>query len=381
MTEYFIVYVLLWILAGLNALKDSQSSNKFYWMQGGIVLIFSAFRFETGYDWPVYDAHYKGEMGNGGLVFEPGYELLVLAFSKIGLPFKYFLSIITAMMVVALMVLTRRITPRYKEIAVAITFSLPDFFLIPVFSVIRQTISLLILLIGIIWLCDAKRKRAYLTIMLSFLFHYSTIIILIIIIIVRRFQPSKSSYIFIFSISMLGYLTSIDFSSFLLKIISNLIFPNYSLYLTRDTFNASFFYRMVTGVLSGIVFFMVIKSKIYSTKNLGGQNSYFMHIASMSLLLPILLFNFPTFSSRFLFLGSFFILAISLCYVHETLKIKRLITCLFCSVLFAVPLYRFLSSPFSSPYVPYQSMVSYDERNSTGNERTQDLLDMLNSLW
>lgn len=381
MIEYFMVYALLWILAYLQAIKSNTESNKLFWMQGVVLLVFSALRFETGYDWPVYSSHYNGEMGDAGLVFEPGYQLLVFAFTSLGIPFKYYLSCITAAMIVALMALTKRITPKYKEIAIAITFSLPDFYLIPIFSVIRQTMSLLILLIGIMWLCEGKKKRAYFLIIASFAFHYSTLIIFPLILFVRSLKLGRSTYYVIFIFSFFGYLTSIDFASLFLKSAVELFMPSYGMYMSRDTFNASFFYRAVTGLLTIMIALAVAKSRTYANKDWGGESSFSLNIGLLALLLPILLFNYPTFTSRFMFLGSFFIMALSLYYFHEVLNVKKFVTCLICSVVFALPLYRFLSSSFSTPFVPYQSMLFYDESNSTGNERTQDLLDMLDSLW
>lgn len=369
------------MLAYLHAIKSNTESNKLFWMQGIILVVFSALRFETGYDWPVYGSHYNGDMGDAGLVFEPGYQLLVFVFTFIGIPFKYYVSYITAAMIIALMILTKRITPKYKEIAIAITFSLPDFYLIPIFSVIRQSMSLLILLIGIMWLCDGKKKRAYLMVVGSFAFHYSTLIIFPLVLFVRSLKLSRSSYYIIFLFSMLGYVASIDVVSLFLKIIVDLFMPSYGMYMSRDTFNASFFYRLVTAGVTIIIALAVARSKTYANKSWGGESSFSLNIALLALLLPILLFNYPTFTSRFMFLGSFFVMGLSLYYLHEVLNVKKFVTCMICSVVFALPLYRFLSSPFSSPFVPYQSMLFYDESNSTGSERTQDLLDMLDSLW
>lgn len=381
MIEYFIVYALLWILAYLHAVKNNNTSNKIFWIQCIVLVIFSAFRFETGYDWPVYSLHYNGEMGDTGLVFEPGYQLLVFVFVSLGIPFKYFISFISAIMIVALMILTKRITPKYKEIAIAIAFSLPDFYLIPIFSVIRQSMSLLILMLGIMYFCDGRKKRGYFLIVLSFSFHYSTLIILSLVLLIRSINLSLKSYCIIFCVGLIGYLASIDFASLFLKSLVDLVIPGYGVYLSRDTFNASFLYRIVTGILTVILAISAAKSRTYPNENWGGESSFSLNIALLSLLLPILLFNYPTFTSRFMFLGSFFILGLSLYYLHEVLRVKKIVTCMICSVLFLLPLYRFLSSPFSTPFIPYQSMFFYDESNSTGSDRTQDLLDMLDSLW
>jgi hypothetical protein len=371
----------LWALALLHSLRPDDRSDLIFVLQGIVLAGFACLRFETGYDWPVYSAHYKGNVAELGLMFEPGYELLVAAFVHSGVEFKYYLSIISAFMIAAMMVILRNVAPRYKEIALAIMFAMPDFFLIPVFSVIRQTLSLLILMLGLVCLREGRQKAGRTLVILSFFFHYSTFFILGIVLLFRKLKFRDGSYLRLFGVFSVFYLVSVDVFKYVLNLLIQVLVPNYSYYLDRDTFNASIVYRFATLIISAFVLWLVFRGRTTADKAVVEDNSFGKHAALLSLMLPIILFNFPTFTSRFLFLGAFSIVGYVLAGISEGLRLSRVLICIVLGFALALPLYRFLSSPFSSPYVPYQSMLSYDETNSSGGERTQELLDMLDSLW
>jgi hypothetical protein len=381
MNEYFYVYAGLWTLALLHSARPSARPGLIFGLQGVVLAGFAALRFETGYDWPVYGAHYNGTAATVELMFEPGYELLVAAFVHLGIEFKYYLSVLSVCMVAALMVVLRSVAPKYKEIAMAVAFSMPDFFLIPVFSVIRQTLSLLILMLGFVCYRAGRKRIGRMLIALSFFFHYSTFFIYAIVLVFRWLRVSDKNYWRMFAFFSICYLLSVDVFRYVLNLIIEFVVPNYSYYLNKDTFNASMPYRAVTAVVSGLMVWLVTASSAARGAGVPNNNSFARHASMLSLILPIVFFNFPTFTSRFLFLGAFSIIGYALLSLTEVLRVTRVLICVLLSFALVLPLYRFLSSPYSSPYVPYQSMVSYDESNSTGGERTQELLDMLDSLW
>lgn len=381
MSSYFVVYAVLWILAMLRSFSRAEESRAFFSLQVVLLAAFSSLRFETGYDWPVYGSHYEGEGVGASLTFEPGYELLVQAFVHLGVPFRYYVSIITVVMVVSLAYIVKRLIPTYKETALFVIFALPDFFLIPIFSVIRQTISLLFLLIAIIRFYDGRKKTSAVFVLAAFSFHYSTIIICSIVAFFWCLDLTPRQYMKLFFVALIAYLTAIDPFRIALKSVVESFLPGYSDYMLRDTFNASVVYRILSACLVGSLIFLVIRSRSLYDAPAGRSQTLFKHSALLALILPIALFNFPTFTSRFMFFGSFFILGHSLYCVHKVAGLSRTLVTLGLGIVMVMPLYRFLASPFSSPYVPYQSMVYFDERNSTGAERTQELLDMLDSLW
>lgn len=381
MTPYFFVYALLWLLALLRSLSRKEECRGIFLTQILLLAGFSAFRFETGYDWPVYGSHYVGEGVGASLIFEPGYELLVRGFVALGVPFKYYVSIISVSMVAGIAYIIHRLMPAYKETAIALMFALPDFFLIPVFSVIRQTISLIFFLVAVIRFRDGRKKTATILALVAFSFHYSTIIICAIVALFFWLDFSPRQYAKLFCVGLLAYLTAIDPLRMVLKAAVESVVPGYSDYLLRDTFNASVAYRILSACVFIFVWALIVQSKLLIDKLDGRRTVLFGHVALLSLILPILLFNFPTFTSRFMFFGSFFIVGYSLYSAHNRMGLNRALVVLGLGVVMLVPLYRFLGSPFSSPYVPYQSMFYFDENNSTGTERTQELLDMLDSLW
>lgn len=381
MSEYFLVYICIWALALTHSLMQADTNDRIFKIQGIILVALAALRFETGYDWPVYGAHYRKDALGDAFVFEPGYELLVSFFVHAGVNFNHYLSIISIFMIVVMMYIFKKIIPEHKEIALAVAFSVPEFFLIPVFSVIRQTISLLILLLGYVVLKNGQRRSGLVLIFSSFLFHYSTVFIFFIVILFRRLNLNDRAYWRIFAGSSLFYIIGFDAFGYLLKFIVELIIPAYGYYVGKDTFNASFMYRVVVVIASAIIFKLVMSSRMQTDGEAGVRSLFGKNSALLSLLLPILVFNFPTLTSRFLFFGAFFIATYSLRGLTSRLHLTRTLICTVLSLMLVLPFYRFLSSPFSLPYVPYQSMLSYDERTSTGGERTQELLDMLDSLW
>lgn len=381
MFEYFFVYICLWGLALAHSLSEKNFGKKIFLIQGVLLTGFSALRFETGYDWPVYRTHYQNDGFITAFIFEPGYELLVSIFVRAGVDFNYYLSILSIFMVVGMMYIIKRLIPDHKEIAIAAAFSIPELFLIPVFSVIRQTLSLLILLFGFLMVKNGKKSIGLLNLLVSFLFHYSTIFIFGIVLLIRYVNLRERTYWILFAIAGVFYLASFDAFGYFLKSIVELFIPSYSYYFGKDTFNASIIYRIVILIVTGLMIKLVVMmpQRGHSESNYNGK---FGKVTSLlSLLLPILLYNFPTFTSRFFFLGAFFIGAVSLRNLTFQLRLTRPLICAVLSLLLLLPFYRFLSSPFSSPYIPYQSMLIYDERTSTGGERTQELLDMLDSLW
>jgi hypothetical protein len=381
MSSYFIIYGVLWLLALLRSLTSVKKTNAIFFLQVALLMAFSALRFETGYDWPVYGSHYEGDGVGANLIFEPGYELLVKAFVGLGIPFRYYVSVISILMVGGLAYIVKKLIPNHKETALLIMFALPDFFLIPIFSVIRQTISLLFFLLAIIYFYDGRRKTAIILAIAAFSFHYSTIIICGLLLLFGKINLSPRQYVKVFLVALFAYLTTIDPFRFALKAIVNLVLPGYSDYLLRDTFNASPAYRVVSACLFGLVAYLVNRFQSAISDEEHKKSALFRHAAFLTIILPIALFNFPTFTSRFMFFGSFFIVGYSLYSAHHLLRLNRILVTLGLGVIMVVPLYRFLGSPFSSPYVPYQSMLYFDETNSTGTERTQELLDMLDSLW
>lgn len=58
MTEYNIVYFVVWSLAFLSMVVVPRQRDYLFYAQVTILALFVALKYETGYDWPVYQAHY-----------------------------------------------------------------------------------------------------------------------------------------------------------------------------------------------------------------------------------------------------------------------------------------------------------------------------------
>jgi hypothetical protein len=104
-------------------------------------------------------------------------------------------------------------------------------------------------------------------------------------------------------------------------------------------------------------------------------------LAFVGLLIPLIIFGFPTLSTRYQYFFAVFLIGAAMNTLLRLNYTSRLVTVFVIAVVAYLPFYRFLSSPLSIVYIPYQSQLFYDAHNSTGQERTNNLLNQLDELW
>lgn len=128
MTQYNIVYVVVWLLAILSLRKDNLPSAWLFFLQVTLLALFVGLKFQTGYDWPIYEAHYAAVQSGEAfyLDFEFGYEWLVQFSTSIGLAFEQFSAVISILEVSFIAFAARRFFPRYCLVVMAIMYSVPD---------------------------------------------------------------------------------------------------------------------------------------------------------------------------------------------------------------------------------------------------------------
>lgn len=182
-------------------------------------------------------------------------------------------------------------------------------------------------------------------------------------------------------VSVLLYIFSLDLIRPLVEGVSLIAGEKYQLYLTRDAFNASLGYRLVSAFITILLFCFIYVQSCYLS-SIGAWRDYNVgKLALTGLLIPLVFFSFPTIATRYFYFFSVFIVSAALFVLDRfTLRDRFIITSFVALIMFA-SLYRFLSSPLSIVYVPYQSWVFFDEGNSTGQLRTNQLLQILDGLW
>jgi len=377
MTPYLVVYSIVWLCAIIGSATSSKTGDRLFFIQSAILVSFSALKFETGYDWPVYERNYHEKY----ITFEPGYEALTHIFRQLGFSFQAYHSIIGGSLAFGISCIIYKIAPRHKNIVLAILFSISDLFLIPTFSIIRQTISGLILITALIQL---ERRNFILATTLFFvspLFHLSSILIALYSLLASCILRNKLAAYLLFFFASTLYIFSIDIFGSALLLIVKALDLNYLSYFERDTFNASIYYKSAYLTLSFFLLhflFFGFRSKLL---NSCFDNEYARKLAIIGIITPLLLHNYPTYATRLLFFSGFFIATYSLIPLLQKKKFTRLVLTAALSIVFFFPFYRFLSSPLSIPFVPYQNIIQHTKENSTGPERTQELLDLLHALW
>ena len=98
MVIYNVMYIFLWGMAVLSYSKDVRI-NKIFSVQVLILLLFTALRFQTGYDWPVYQSYYNSPESSA-ISFEIGFVTLVYLFNFLGLNFNAFVFFVSVVQVI-----------------------------------------------------------------------------------------------------------------------------------------------------------------------------------------------------------------------------------------------------------------------------------------
>jgi len=386
MIEYNLIYAGVWGLALLSMVVGSFWKRYLFGGQVAVLSLFVALKFETGYDWPVYEMHYLlASMGGSfNLRFEVGYELLVLFFSSIGLGFYQFVGLLNIVEMILVASVVRYFFPKYSLLLLAIFYAIPDFYLIPSFSLVRQCLAASLFLYGVRWYVEGRRVVAWLMFGIAVSFHYSVMGALFFGILAFWVKLNKNTLLVFFVLALSLYMFSIDVARLLVTWAVSYIDPKYMIYLERDVYNASLLYRSVYAISSVFAFaciYVVWSRRSFADEKIARLAPSLFRLAMMGVLIPLLVFGFPTISTRYQYFFSVFTVGICLLALELFKPRDRLVIALVACAVAYVPFYRFLVSPLSVVYVPYQSQIFYNKSNSTGQQRTNDLLNQLDTLW
>lgn len=376
MTVYNILYFFVWVL-GILSYSKGVKRTYIYYIQSSIIVLFAALRFQTGYDWPVYQSYYYSPL-DSSVSFEVGFVALVSLFRYIGLSFTFFTFLCSCFQLIIIVKVIKFFFPKQCVLILAIMFSLADFYLIPSFSLMRQGFAVSIFLYGLMSYHKNANKKAVVYFFISALFHMSSIPIIGITYFLLKVRVKRNAMMFIFLLALVAYLTSIDIIRFILSLVIPIFGNKYEIYMVRDTYNASILYRVVFSGVSIFSFWLIYKFGC-GWRDVNGYG--IMNYALMAVIFPLVLYAYPTISTRYQYFYAIFL--IGLCVnALDFFKVDNLIVILFISaILFYIPFYRFLTDPLSIVYIPYQNVVTYNEFNSTGTIRTNELLSQLYQLW
>lgn len=390
MAAYYLVYSVVWLIAIFDQLvKLTPAQRQFlYYTQVVVLVLFAAGRFETGYDWPTYQAHYESLASGDGfyLSFEPGYVWLATAFSEIGASYVQYTAFLSCIQLLLMASAIRYFFPKYCVLILPVFYSLPDLYLIGVFSLLRQGVAVSLFLHG---LRSWARNNiivsvAFFTLAISF--HYSVIICIFVVGLIYVLHPSKRVLVLMFGVSSVFYIFNIDIARGVLGYLVALLGDSkYEVYLSRDVYNASLMYRIVFLLAStislGAILWVWNKLQALCSHRDLCSHLVFIRLGIAALIVPILLYGFPTITSRFFLFFGIYTIGYSVMTMGVLTARSRYLMVLSLALIMCVPIFRFLTNPLSIVYVPYQSVAFYGEDNSTGLERTNKLLEDLYDLW
>lgn len=386
MMQYNVIYALIWMLALLSLKKTASSSKMIYAFQVALLSLFVGLKFQTGYDWPIYELHYDAIRSDQEfyLDFEFGYEWLVRISSFFDLAFEHFSALLSIIEVVLISIVVRSFFPRHCLLVLAVMYSVPDFYLIPTFSLLRQGLAVSIFLLGVHKFLSGRQFLAFTLFVIAASIHYSVLGGVLLLLLIHWFPLSRTTFLIVFVASVGLYLSSLDVIRAAVEVLIVYVNPKYMIYLDRDVFNASFAYRAAYVLVSVVIF-----SSIYvAWDNVGVQNNtnklarpILYRLAFVGLLIPLIIFGFPTLSTRYQYFFAVFLIGAAMNILLRLNYTSRLVAVFVMAIVAYLPFYRFLSSPLSIVYIPYQSQLFYDMHNSTGQERTNNLLNQLDELW
>ncbi|EJL04060.1 membrane protein, putative [Pseudomonas fluorescens Q2-87] len=304
MMQYNVIYALIWVLALLSLKKATSPSVAIYTFQVALLSLFVGLKFQTGYDWPIYESHYNAIRSGEEfyLDFEFGYEWLVHVSSFLDLAFEHFSALVSIAEIVFISIVVRSFFPKHCLLVLAVMYSVPDFYLIPAFSLLRQGLAVSIFLLGAHKFLSGRRILAFTLFAIATSIHYSVLGGVLLLLLIYWFPLSRTTFLIVFLVSVALYLSSLDVIRAAVEVLIIYVDPKYMIYLDRDVFNASFAYRAAYVLVSVVIF-----SSIYlAWGNGGAQNDtkqsappILYRLAFVGLLIPLIIFGFPTLSTRY----------------------------------------------------------------------------------
>ncbi|CAK14366.1 EpsG family protein [Pseudomonas entomophila] len=372
----------VWVLDG----KHSRWEGVIFKALALMLIIFSATRYETGYDWPAYKEFYLlGDQLEGRYDFELGFRVLAGLLREVNAGFSVFQFLVSALQVFFTTLFIRKFFKGLSIFALAIYYTIPDLYLINSFSLMRQGLALSLFLCGAIYYIERKSFRSFVLFAGALMFHMSSAFAVFAFFAVRMLMPGYVLFAFCAWGLCLLYLAGVSVPGVLIGVMVKLPYlDKYAIYGSLDTPSASIAYKVLFVALFQSLFLLACYRRrlLVRAGNYGVEEAFGFGLACLAVIISFFFWAYPTFLSRFQAFFVFFLIGWVLQAFDFSRCGNRFI--LFCAVFGLVgALYvKFVLTTISIVYFPYQSVFSENiEFLSTGSERTDKLYDELRWLW
>lgn len=204
----------------------------------------------------------------------------------------------------------------------AIFYAIPDFYLIPSFSLIRQGLAASLFFYGVRCYMGQRKTLAWLLFGIATSVHYSVLGALFFLFLAFKINLNRRTLLVVFTFALSFYMLSIDAARLVVGCVVSYVDPKYMIYLERDVYNASLIYRTAYAAASVFAFACIYLTWFRQSVTNGGfvvLESNVSRLAVMGVLIPLLVFGFPTISTRYQYFYSILLWA----FVCQPLSISR----------------------------------------------------------
>ncbi|WP_460418432.1 EpsG family protein [Pseudomonas sp. microsymbiont 2] len=371
-----------WALGGLNP----RAEKAVFAVLSLMLIVFSATRYETGYDWPAYEEFYvMGDRLEGKYQFELGFRLLAGLFRYWALDFTAFQFFVSALQVFLVAVFIKKFFKTFALLALAVYYTVPDLYLINSFSLMRQGLALALFLCGAVYCFERKWLACGLFFLAASMFHTSSIFAIGVFFAVRLVGINYTLSKWCVWGLAACYLIGVNVPGGLISVLAALPFlQKYVIYEGLDTPSVSVLYKLLFTMLFLALFHlagyrrrMQLRAGEYTP-----EQQFQFALACMAVVISFFFWAYPTFLSRFQAFFLFFLLA----YIWRAFDFSTWVNrSLLCGVVCVVSgaLYgKFVLTHLAMVYFPYQSLFSERiEVRSTGAQRVDELHEELRRLW
>lgn len=372
---YLLTALVLWILSTPRVIGSGESGAGLLFSTI-IIFLFFAFRYETGFDWMVYQQYFNAVKDSDFMALtgetvsmEPFYYLLNYIISRVG-DFQLLLFVVATINIICAFKF-------FRYFNASTTFCFAFVFcwaLLPMWmGTIRQSLAVSMAMIAIIKRVDGKNKSSLIFMMISILFQYSAIMYSFIYFNRVFSYLIKRSSVFVPAFFVFYLISPAGIGQFAVNFISSLGIPfisdKLSIYVKFGASEKSFG-AILFSFTNCVLFFY--SRKVVNRNDLSGNiflSAIFVLIATQTLF-----FDFALIWNRILYLTCF-IQAVLVYKILKNLIISNRIIVYFSVVsLSMLSVYKLMSTDASIPFVPYQNYIVSDMFSEKGDGEKRALL-------
>lgn len=361
---YYIIFFSLFIFAMIFdyfKVKQKYFDHIIYWLFGGVIFCLAAFRFETGYDFIPYQNMFLKVQSSSLNIFELsnnmnieiGFVFLMKIFK--GFSFEFFLFFVTLIAVLPKFVFIYKIN---KNKFLMLFCYYATIFLTYDMGIIRQGLSMSILLFSVKYLFSHNYIKFQFIVILASLFH-STSLIFSFLFLLRDKELSLKTYLILTALALI-FPIFVNTSKFI-DIISQFggIIGTKSDYYANYYIESNIYISLIKRIIVMIIFLYF--SKIKNNKNNYYDNLYWLSINAyiLSLIMMSLLNGVAIIATRGTV--SLYLFQI-ICFGYIARKndnFQYLIVNLICLFLFYSSFIGPLKDQYSF-YIPYETWILHN---------------------